>query len=47
MIRLGHVLIDRDEYVAMEHDVRDEWIELPADRRPVARLADEGPPRKR
>lgn len=38
MVRLGQVLIDRADYIDAVHYFRDEPVDLPADRRPVARL---------
>lgn len=40
MVRLGQVLVDRADYLDVVHHFRDEPVELPADRRPVARLVD-------
>ena len=38
MARLGQVLVGRDDYVDVLHHFRDEPVDLPTDRRPVARL---------
>ncbi len=38
MARLGQVLIHRDDYLDILHHFRDEGVDLPGDRRPVARL---------
>ena len=38
LARLGQLLLHRDDYVELLHRFRDERVELPADRRPVARL---------
>ncbi len=38
MARLGQVLLHRDDYLDVLHHFRDEPVDLPADRRPVARL---------
>lgn len=39
MAAMGQVLAGRDEYVSAVHALRDRHVELPADRRPVSRLA--------
>ena len=38
MARLGQVLLHRDDYLDLLHVFRDKTVELPADRRPLARL---------
>ena len=38
MARLGQVLVHRDDYLDVLHAFRDEPVDLPGDRRPVARL---------
>jgi leucyl/phenylalanyl-tRNA--protein transferase len=38
MARLGQVLVHRDDYLDVLHAFRDETVDLPGDRRPVARL---------
>jgi hypothetical protein len=42
MARLGQVLLHRDDYLDVLHHFRDEVVDLPADRRPVARLLPDG-----
>jgi leucyl/phenylalanyl-tRNA--protein transferase len=39
MARLGQVLLHREDYVEILHRFRDEPVDVPGDRRPVARLA--------